>query len=192
MENWIKSRVFTYIGCFVSLILTLSCYAANTKQVVLVTSEGDIRVELFVDKAPESVENFLRYVNEKYYDNTIIHRVISGFVIQGGGFDSNFIPKQTHNPIRNEANNKLSNEQYTLSMARTNDPHSATSQFFINLENNHFLDQSADQSGYAVFGKVIGGQEVVEKIGDVETGISHNMQDVPSKKIVIKRAYIEK
>ena len=191
MKKCIKSNVFKFIGCLIGVLLTYSCYAVNTTQVVLVTSEGDIRIELYADEAPESVENFLSYVNEKYYDDTIIHRVISGFVIQGGGFDTNFNPKKTHNPIRNEADNKLSNEQYTLSMARTNDPHSATSQFFINLHNNHFLDQSSSQPGYAVFGKVISGQEIVEKIGEVNTGISHNMQDVPAKNIVIKRAYIE-
>ncbi len=159
------------------------------KQVKLETNFGDILIELDFDKAPISSENFKKYVESGFYDNTIFHRVINGFMIQGGGFMSGMVQKQTQAPIENEAKNGLSNETYTLAMARTGDPHSATGQFFINVNDNKSLDYPAhDGWGYAVFGKVIEGMEVVDKIKGVTTGSSMGHQDVPAEDVVITKA----
>lgn len=147
------------------------------------TSHGDFTVELFEEEAPETVANFLRYADEGFFDGTIFHRVIADFVIQGGGFTEDMERKPTHAPIRNEADNGLSNEIGTLSMARTSDPHSATSQFFINLGDNTPLDAG---DGYAVFGRVIEGMDVVEAIGDLPTGPRDGMRDVPEETISIR------
>lgn len=160
----------------------------SNPQVLMETAEGEILIELFEDKAPKTVENFLSYVDEKFYEGTIFHRVINNFMIQGGGFDFSMQQKPTHDPIENEANNGLKNELGTLAMARTMDPHSATAQFFINVKDNAFLNHSAptmDGWGYCVFGKVVEGMDVVEKIKKVRTGSYGPMDDVPKEPISI-------
>ena len=158
---------------------------ANTT-VVMETSEGNIEIELFADKAPVSVSNFLAYVDEKFYDNTIFHRVIPNFMIQGGGFDAKLSQKPTKAPIKNEAKNGLKNDRGTLAMARTMIVDSATSQFFINTKNNDFLNNGARDFGYAVFAKVTAGMDVVDKIGAVRTTNKNGMGDVPAADVVIK------
>ena len=150
---------------------------------------GDIVIELNEEKAPKTVENFLHYVDSGFYDATIFHRVIDGFMIQGGGMDSNMKEKETRASIENEASNGLKNDAYTLAMARTNDVHSATSQFFINVSNNDFLNFSAETPqgyGYCVFAKVVEGETVVDKIKAVSTGTSGFHQDVPSETVSIE------
>lgn len=156
--------------------------------VTLKTSMGDIKLKLFDKEAPETVKNFLQYVTDGHYNNTVFHRVINGFMIQGGGFDAKFTQKPTRAPVKNEADNQISNKRGTVAMARTSDPHSASAQFFINLADNKFLDFSApnaQQYGYCVFGKVIEGMDVVDKIADVSTGYKSGMQDVPGENVVI-------
>jgi peptidyl-prolyl cis-trans isomerase B (cyclophilin B) len=162
--------------------------------VILETNFGDIKLELFADKAPKTVANFLQYVEEGFYDNTIFHRVISNFMVQGGGMEPGMKEKATRAPIENEAENGLSNKTGTIAMARTNEPHSATAQFFINVKDNNFLDFSAPNPqgfGYCVFANVIEGMDVVEKIKGVATGNSGYHQDVPLEDVVIKTARIE-
>jgi peptidyl-prolyl cis-trans isomerase B (cyclophilin B) len=159
--------------------------------VLLETSSGDILLELFADKAPKTVENFLRYVDEGFYANTIFHRVIKGFMIQGGGLTMRLEDKDTHEPVENEAANGLSNEKGTIAMARTMDPHSATAQFFINTEDNPELDHTApDRSGYGycVFGKVVDGMDVVEKIEKSKTKAQGYHENVPVDSVVITKA----
>lgn len=162
--------------------------------VIIHTSQGDIKIELYEDQAPVSVKNFLDYARTGYYDGTIFHRVIPGFMIQGGGFDAELTPKPTEAPIKNEADNGLSNERGTLAMARTNDPDSATAQFFINVVDNPALDHRGKQSGrtwgYAVFGRVIEGMEVVDEIRFVPTEARGPHQDVPVEPVVIERVEI--
>jgi cyclophilin family peptidyl-prolyl cis-trans isomerase len=163
--------------------------AADAPHVVLKTSLGDIELELNPEKAPKTVENFLQYVKSGQYSGTIFHRVIGNFMIQGGGFDKNMREKPTRAPIRNEAQNGLKNDTYTIAMARTGDPHSATAQFFINTHNNNMLNYpGADGWGYAVFGKVVKGTEVVDKIKQVSTGSRGPYQDVPVQAVVIESA----
>lgn len=165
-------------------------FAANP-MVEMRTSQGTIQLELFEDKAPKSVANFLEYVRSGHYNGTIFHRVISGFMIQGGGFDQALSQKPTRAPIENEAKNGLRNEPGTIAMARTSNPHSATAQFFINLAPNTFLDYPGqDGWGYAVFGKVTQGLDVVEKIGQVPTGIARGMRDVPQQAVTIESVRI--
>ena len=160
-----------------------------TKTVVMNTSKGELRIELDDVKAPKSVANFLAYVNNKHYDGTVFHRVIKGFMVQGGGFAVGMTQKPTDAPIANEANNGVKNTKYTLAMARTGDPHSATAQFFINLKNNTSLDYpKPDGWGYAVFGKVVSGTDVVDKIKAVKTGRKGFHDDVPLEDVVILRA----
>jgi peptidyl-prolyl cis-trans isomerase B (cyclophilin B) len=157
--------------------------------VTIKTSMGDIKLELFEKEAPETTANFLRYVDEKFYDNTIFHRVIDNFMIQGGGFNTDFEQKPTHSTIKNEAENQISNEIGTIAMARTPDPHSASSQFFINVADNDFLDFRAPTPqgfGYCVFGKVVDGMDIVNKIKEVATGNRGHHGDVPRENIVIK------
>lgn len=157
--------------------------------VTIKTSMGDIKLELFEKEAPKTVESFLRYVDEKHYNNTLFHRVIKNFMIQGGGFDTDFNQKPTNEPVKNEAANQISNETGTIAMARTSDPHSATSQFFINLVDNDFLDFKAptpQSYGYCVFGKVVDGMDVVNKIAKVSTGFRGPHGDVPEDDVVIK------
>ncbi|QHE92103.1 peptidylprolyl isomerase [Pandoraea fibrosis] len=161
--------------------------------VELHTNHGVIRIELDADKAPKTVENFLNYVKNGFYDNTVFHRVINGFMIQGGGFEPGMKQKPTEAPVENEANNGLKNNKYTLAMARTNDPHSATAQFFINVSDNDFLNHSAPTPqgwGYAVFGKVVEGQDIVDQIKGVKTGSKGFHQDVPVDDVVIEKAVI--
>lgn len=157
-------------------------------QVVLETSKGDITLELFDDKAPITVENFLQYVDGGHYDGTIFHRVIPDFMIQGGGFDTDMQQKPTRDPIKNEADNGLSNEPYTVAMARTQVVDSATSQFFINTADNVFLDHGSRDFGYAVFGKVVDGVDIVDAINEVDTGSRAGHRDVPMEMITIEKA----
>ncbi len=160
--------------------------------VCLTTTSGDIVIELFADKAPETVDNFMTYVDAKFYNGLIFHRVISGFMIQGGGFTESMSRKEGNAPIKNEADNGLSNENGTVAMARTGEPHSASSQFFINVKDNKMLDfkqKTAQGWGYCVFGKVIGGMDVVEKIKAVKTTSRDGYDDVPVEPVVIEKAY---
>lgn len=158
----------------------------------LTTTYGTIVISLDADKAPDTVANFVQYVKDGFYDGTIFHRVISNFMIQGGGMNEDMSQKPTRAPVQNEAANGLSNEAGTVAMARTSDPHSATAQFFINVADNLFLDKSRAQDGwgYAVFGKVSEGMEVVERIKGVTTGSSGFHQDVPTEPVLIERAEI--
>ncbi len=159
--------------------------------VLLSTNFGDITIELDAAKAPKTVENFLSYVRSGHYDGTIFHRVIPGFMIQGGGFESGMKQKTTQNPVENEANNGLANHNYTIAMARTSDPHSATAQFFINVNDNHFLDYPGqDGWGYCVFGEVTGGTDVVDKIKAVRTTRAGMHADVPVEDVLIQKASI--
>lgn len=153
--------------------------------VTLETSKGDIVLELNRTKAPITVANFLQYMNEGFYKGTIFHRVEKNFVIQGGGFDKNMNPKPTRAPIQNEAGNGLSNKAYTIAMARTDNPDSATSQFYINLKDNLFLDKSASSAGYAVFGKVVEGKDVVDAISNVTTTTIAGYPNVPVKPVLV-------
>lgn len=158
--------------------------------VSLHTNFGVIKLQLFADKAPVTVENFLSYVKDGFFDGTIFHRVIDGFMIQGGGFTPNMDQKETKAPIKNEANNKVSNKKGTIAMARTSDPHSATCQFFINVADNNFLDFSSESSqgwGYCVFGEVVEGMDVIDKIRKVRTGRFAGHADVPVEPVVIER-----
>ena len=162
-------------------------------KVKLQTSMGDIVIELETEKAPITAENFLQYVRDGFYDNTVFHRVINGFMVQGGGFEPGLKQKPVRAPIENEAGNGLKNDAYTVAMARTSDPHSATAQFFLNVVNNNFLNfraASADGYGYCVFGKVVEGRDVVDKIKAVPTGNRGFHQDVPAEDVVIKKAEI--
>jgi cyclophilin family peptidyl-prolyl cis-trans isomerase len=165
---------------------------AENPRVLIKTSMGDITVELFQKEAPVTVKNFLDYVDEKFYDGTIFHRVISGFMIQGGGFDKNLRQKGTRNAIENEATNGMKNKRGTLAMARTMDPHSATSQFFINVVDNPSLDFSSPADGrtwgYAVFGRVVEGMDVVDAIKAVPTTMRNGMGDVPETPVEIVSA----
>ncbi|ODS22667.1 hypothetical protein AB835_12950 [Candidatus Endobugula sertula] len=174
-------------------ILVLTAQAASLPPVVtLETNKGDIVLELNVKDAPITTENFEEYVQSGFFDGLIFHRVIDGFMIQGGGFDSKMIQKNPRGPIRNESVNGLSNDRGTIAMARTNFPDSATSQFFINLNDNHNLNGAANKPGYAVFGKVIQGMDVVEKIAKVKTGRYGPHGDVPVEPIVIMKATLKK
>ncbi|MCG3171751.1 MAG: Peptidyl-prolyl cis-trans isomerase B [Pseudomonadales bacterium] len=161
--------------------------------VTLHTSMGDITLELDAEKAPKTVENFLHYARDGFYDGTVFHRVIDNFMIQGGGLTADLEQKRTREPVANEANNGLKNTVGTIAMARTNDPHSATAQFFINVSDNHFLDHSSPTPqgwGYAVFGRVVTGMDVVDRIRAVATGNRGYHQDVPRETITIERVSI--
>ncbi|MDW8223773.1 MAG: peptidylprolyl isomerase [Gemmatales bacterium] len=162
--------------------------------IVMETSLGTIRIELFADKAPITVKNFLQYVDDRFYDGLIFHRVIKNFMIQGGGFEPGMKPKKTRPPIRNESANGLSNLRGTIAMARTPDPDSATSQFFITVRDNTFLDraQAKDGVGYCVFGRVLEGMEVVDKISLVRTTSRAGHNDVPVEDVIIKSVRREK
>lgn len=166
---------------------------STNPRVKLHTNQGDMVITLDAAKAPKTVENFLTYVKEGFYNGTVFHRVIDGFMIQGGGFEPGMKQKQTHAPIENEANNGLKNDKYTLAMARTSDPHSATSQFFINVSNNDFLNFTAPTPngwGYAVFGSVTEGTDVVDKIKGVKTGNKGFHQNVPNEDVIIEKAEV--
>ncbi|MFN7625816.1 MAG: peptidylprolyl isomerase [Pirellula sp.] len=165
---------------------------AQNPRVLLETSMGDLEVELYEKEAPKTVANFLSYVKKGHYDGTIFHRIIPNFVVQGGGLDPNMKERPTDDPIENESSNGLKNEKMTLSMARTRAPHSATSQFYINLKYNADLDKSKaiDRFGYCVFGKVIKGEDIVEKMAKSKTGLKGPHSDVPVEPIVLKKATI--
>jgi peptidyl-prolyl cis-trans isomerase A (cyclophilin A) len=150
------------------------------------TSLGDFTIELFEKEAPESVANFTRYIDDGFFEGTIFHRIVPGFVIQGGGFTEDMTQKKTKPPVKNEADNGLKNKRGTLSMARTNDINSATSQFFVNLKDNDFLDHSRGNFGYAVFAKVTEGMDVIDKIAAVETGRKKGFDDVPVEAVTMK------
>ncbi|WP_407669284.1 peptidylprolyl isomerase [Orrella marina] len=165
----------------------------SPNRVKLTTNQGDLVIEVDLEKAPRTSENFLQYVKDGFYDNTIFHRVIDGFMVQGGGFEPGMKQKPTRDPVENEADNGLKNEKYTLAMARTNDPHSATAQFFINVANNEFLNFTAPTPqgwGYAVFGRVVEGTDTVDKIRGVKTGTSGFHQNVPTADVIIEKAVI--
>jgi len=180
-------------GATLALSLPLAATAADAPKVKLSTSAGDIVLELYPDKAPKSVENFLRYVRDKHYDNTVFHRVMDGFMIQGGGFTADLQQKPTRAPIALEASNGLKNDRGTIAMARTANPNSATAQFFVNLVNNASLNApSPDGHGYAVFGKVVTGMEVVDKIKGVAVGNQGPHQNVPKTPVTILKATLEK
>ncbi|MCB1670041.1 MAG: peptidylprolyl isomerase [Gammaproteobacteria bacterium] len=173
-----------------SLVLLLggTALAQENPIVVMETSKGTITIELFADKAPGTVENFLRYTDNDFYDGLIFHRVIDGFMIQGGGFDTDMVQKSTYDAIKNEARADLPNQRGTLAMARTSVVDSATSQFFINLVDNNYLnhtDETARGFGYAVFGQVIDGMDVVDDIAKVDTGMVRGYADVPNESVII-------
>ena len=175
--------------------LSYSLDKGKTTMVKLHTNHGVITLQLDAAKAPNTVKNFLDYVNAGFYTNTIFHRVIDGFMIQGGGFEPGLKQKPVNAPIQNEAANGLSNDKYTIAMARTGDPHSATAQFFINTKDNGFLNYSAPNQqgyGYCVFGKVIEGKDVVDAIGKVQTGFRGGFQDVPKEDVIITSAEVVK
>ena len=174
-----------------SLLLSASISAFAAPSVEFQTNQGNFTVELYPEKAPKTVANFLQYVKDGYYENTIFHRVINHFMIQGGGFERDLSEKSTRAPISNEASNGLLNQTGTIAMARTADPDSATAQFFVNLTDNQFLDYvgpDPDQIGYCVFGKVTSGIEVIQKIGLTQTNTVGRYSDVPVKPIIIKSA----
>lgn len=192
-----KSHILVSLIASLSLLAfstTPSAQGAGTKaaggkpMVVFETNQGNFTVELYPDKAPETVKNFLSYVDSGFFNGTIFHRVIPGFVIQGGGFTPDMNRKDTEAPIKNEASNGLKNSRGTLSMARTNDPNSATSQFFVNLKDNDFLDYRPGNPGYAVFAKVVDGMETVDKIAKLPTTTKGMHSDVPKEPVVVTSA----
>ena len=181
------------IALTATLVLSATAWAQTAPRVKLATSAGDIVVELAPDKAPKTVDNFLQYVKDKHYDGTVFHRVIDGFMIQGGGFTADMKQKPTRAPVPLEAANGLKNDRGTIAMARTGDPNSATSQFFINVKNNDMLNApNPDGHGYTVFGKVVGGMDVVDKIRAARTGNKGGMGDVPLETITIQSATVAK
>ncbi len=171
------------------LVLASASALAAPVDVLIKTNLGDVTLELYPDKAPATVKNFLRYVDEGFYDGTIFHRVIGGFMIQGGGYGPDLERKPTHAPVPNEADNGLKNQRGAIAMARTSDPNSATAQFFINLMDNDFLDfrdKSFRGWGYTVFGKVVDGMDIVDKIADVHTTSKQGMRNVPEQDVIIE------
>ncbi len=189
------SKIVTTIVVFV--LFSLICLQLNTAyanpKVLMETSKGDITIELFENEAPRTVKNFLSYASEGFYNNLIFHRVIKDFMIQGGGFDTEMIPKDTKAPIKNEARRGLGNNRGTITMARKPKPHTASSQFFINLVDNEHLNHRNDTHegfGYAVFGEVVKGMNVVDSIARVETGIFNGLPNVPKEPIFIKNVSI--
>lgn len=184
-----KSSLFV----FMAILMTASNSQAETTMVQMDTSKGSITLELDAGKAPATVENFLVYVKEGFYDGTIFHRVISNFMIQGGGFTEGMTQKPTHAPVKNEANNGLSNDTGTIAMARTSNPHSATAQFFINVKDNTFLNFSGETAqgwGYAVFGRVTEGMDTVNAIKNVSTASKGPFDDVPVEAVIIEKVFI--
>ena len=188
--------IFRYLAPLLLAVFSLSTYAEGGNplpQVKLETNHGDIVIELNTEKAPNTVANFLSYVNDGFYDGTIFHRVIKDFMIQGGGFTEEFVQKTPKAPIKNEANNGLSNVRGSIAMARTGDPHSATAQFFINTVDNNFLDFRGENGpawGYAVFGQVIEGMDVVDDIRAVSTGNKNGHGDVPNEIVILNKASV--
>lgn len=180
-------RHHLFVALAAGLLAVAPVRAANPV-VIMETSAGTIKIELYPDKAPTTVKNFLQYVDDKFYDGTVFHRVISDFMIQGGGFEAGMKEKKTREPIKNESSNGLSNSRGTIAMARTNVPDSATAQFYINVKDNAALDKAKarDGVGYCVFGKVTEGMDIVDKIKEVRTGNKAGHQDVPVEDVVIK------
>jgi len=189
INNFIKTLLLVITVLSFAIVSPTFAEAAQNPVVTMKTSHGTITIELFEKEAPVTVKNFLAYVNDSFYDNLIFHRVIPGFMIQGGGFNVKMKEKRTKAPIKNEAKRSLPNKRGTIAMARTNVVDSATDQFFINLVDNGFLNHKNNSHrgfGYAVFGKVINGMDVVDKIGGVRTGTKRGMSDVPVRPVVIK------
>ncbi|MES1940622.1 cyclophilin type peptidyl-prolyl cis-trans isomerase [Salinisphaera sp. T5B8] len=183
--------VFVSLALCAPLAFAAGDASKDDSMVVMHTNLGDITIQVFEDQAPKSAANFLQYVRDGFYDGTIFHRVIPGFVIQGGGFTEDYRQKKTRDPIVNEADNGLKNDRGTLSMARTSDPNSATSQFFVNLTDNAPLNPSRGNAGYAVFGKVTDGMDVVDKIAATPTGSAGPFrQDAPQDQVVIETAEV--
>jgi peptidyl-prolyl cis-trans isomerase B (cyclophilin B) len=185
-----KSMNRTLIAIMIVLVFAFAAIAGDNPKIEMDTTKGKIVLELYADKAPKTVENFLAYLDAGFYDGTIFHRVIPGFMIQGGGFTADMKKKDARPPIDNEADNGLRNERGTIAMARTSNPHSATAQFFINTVNNDFLNyrnKSSQGWGYAVFGRVAEGMAVVEAISGVKTGTRGPLRNVPTDPIVITR-----
>jgi peptidyl-prolyl cis-trans isomerase B (cyclophilin B) len=190
----------TLFALLLAGLCALPAHAASTPaqkgksiMVKLHTNHGIITLKLDAEKAPNTVKNFLEYANSGFYNGTIFHRVIDGFMIQGGGFEPGLKQKNVNAPIQNEADNGLTNDAYTIAMARTSDPHSATAQFFINAKDNGFLNHTAPNSqgwGYCVFGKVVEGTEVVDAIKKVKTGSQHGYQDVPTEDVIITKVEV--
>jgi cyclophilin family peptidyl-prolyl cis-trans isomerase len=190
------NKLFSTLAALLVLIGTAHAGSADDPhpRVRLVTSAGEIVVELDRAKAPQTVDNFIAYVNEGFYDGTLFHRVIEGFMIQGGGYTPDYERKETRAPIKNEANNGLTNDRGTIAMARTGDPHSATAQFFINHKDNAFLNHRGENRrgwGYAVFGKVVEGMDVVDAIAETPTGPGGPFpKDAPQEQVIIERAVV--
>src|SRR2546427_165526 len=181
------------VAVLVILLLAAAPVRAQNPRVEVKTTAGNFAIELYPDKAPKTVANFLQYANSGFYNGTIFHRVIDGFMIQGGGFEPGMRQKPVRSPIKNEADNGLKNKSYTVAMARTSEPHSASSQFFINVKDNDFLDHTAPSSqgwGYCVFGKVVEGQDVVDRIKQAKTGKRGGHADVPVEDVIIERAEV--
>lgn len=192
---------FTKVTIACALLFSTATHAADknnmsTTTIKLTTNQGEITLELDAEKAPNTVKNFVTYVEEGFYEGVIFHRIISNFMAQGGGFTTDFKQKDTHSPIENEADNGLKNDRGTIAMARTSDPHSATGQFFINLVDNDFLNHSSKTSqgwGYAVFGKVTEGMDVVDKMAAIPTGSGGMFPtDVPKEEVIIEKAEVIK
>lgn len=181
------NNILTRLVLVLSLITTHAFAEGDNPVVVMQTNKGEITLELFPEQAPETVKNFLHYVDSGFYEGTIFHRTIAGFMIQGGGFTANMERKEVRDPVKNESKNGLSNRQGTIAMARTNYPHSATSQFFINVVNNGRLDAYNNRYGYAVFGKVIEGMELAIRISRSPTEAKAGHGDVPKSPIIIER-----
>ena len=182
MKKLFKTILFFYL-----LSISLLSFSENSEKLNIETSHGNIVIEIYPEKAPITVKNFLNYVEKGFYNGTIFHRIIDGFMIQGGGFEKDMTEKETDAPIKNEADNGLKNAPYTIAMARTSVPDSATSQFFINVANNSFLDYPGqDGAGYCVFAKVVSGTDVIDLIGKVTTGSTGGHQDVPTEAIMIE------
>ncbi len=191
-----KTKLIVVLGALVMFITAgVGMALAGNPTVEMETTKGKIVIELFAEKAPDTVKNFLSYVDAKFYDGTIFHRVIPNFMIQGGGFTSDMKKKSTNAPIKNEADNGLKNDRGTIAMARTGDPHSATAQFFINTVNNDFLNYKSKTQqgwGYAVFGKVTAGMDVVDAISSVKTVTRGMYRDIPADMIEIRNARLLK
>ena len=182
MKKFLNIALFFYL-----ISISILSYSEISEKLNIQTSHGNMVIEIYPEKAPTTVKNFLSYVDKGFYNGTIFHRVIDGFMIQGGGFDKDMMQKEADAPIKNEANNGLKNLPYTLAMARTSEPDSASSQFFINVANNSFLDfPGQDGAGYCVFGKVVDGIGTVIKIGKLATTNRSGMSDVPIKRVTIK------
>jgi cyclophilin family peptidyl-prolyl cis-trans isomerase len=190
-KEWLMSK---FVGLLTVLLFSVLPAIAANPLILMDTSAGPIKIELFDKEAPTTVKNFLQYVEDKHYDGTIFHRVIDNFMIQGGGMEPGMKEKKTREPIKNESGNNLSNKRGTLAMARTSEPDSATAQFFVNVVDNDFLDKAKarDKVGYCVFGRVVEGMDIVDKIRKVKTGSKGAYKDVPLEDIVIKSVRVVK